>query len=54
LASEDIRAQLPDETKAFEKIDMEWKDMMREASEDPGVINASTADGREEQLNGFF
>ena len=54
LASEDIRAQLPDETKSFEKIDMEWKEMMREASEDPGVIVACTADGREEQLNGFF
>jgi len=48
LASEDIRSQLPDETKAFEKIDMEWKDMMREASEDPGVVAASNADGREE------
>ncbi len=54
LASEDIRAQLPDETKEFEKIDMQWKDMMREAAEDPGVVAASTTDGREEQLNGFF
>ena len=54
LASEDIRAQLPDETKAFEKIDMEWKEKMREASEDPGVIAACTADNREEQLVGFF
>lgn len=31
LASEDIRAQLPDETKRFEKVDTEWKDLMREA-----------------------
>jgi len=54
LASEDIRAQLPDETKRFEKIDIEWKDMMREASEDPGVIVAATYEGREELLNTFF
>lgn len=54
LASEDIRSQLPDETKAFEKIDTEWKDMMREANEDPGVIAASTFDGREELLINFF
>ena len=54
LASEDIRAQLPDQTKQFEKIDMEWKEMMREASEDPGVIVAATFDGREELLKEFF
>lgn len=33
---------------------MEWKDMMREASEDPIVTNAACFDGREEMLNGFF
>lgn len=38
LASEDIRQQLPDDTKRFEKIDNEWKDMMREAAEEPGVV----------------
>ena len=54
LASEDIRSQLPDDTKRFEKIDIEWKDMMREASEDPGVVAACTFDGREELLNNFF
>ena len=54
MASEDIRAQLPDDTKRFEKIDIEWKDMMREASEEPGVISAATYEGREELLNNFF
>lgn len=33
---------------------MEWKDLMREASEQPGVIEAATFDGREESLNNFF
>lgn len=54
LASEDIRAQLPDDTKRFEKIDIEWKDMMREASEEPGCVQACTFEGREEQLIIFF
>jgi dynein heavy chain len=54
LASEDIRSQLPDDTKRFEKIDIEWKDMMREAQEDPSVVNACTFEGREELLNNFF
>jgi len=53
LASEDIRAQLPDDTKRFEKIDIEWKDVMREACEDNGVINAATYEGREQILNEF-
>jgi len=54
LASEDIRAQLPDETKRFEKIDQEWKELMREAAEDPGVVSACTFSGREEQLKNSF
>jgi dynein heavy chain len=54
LSSEDIRAQLPEATKSFEKIDGEWKDMMREASEEPGVIAAATFEGREVLLNTFF
>jgi len=31
LASEDIRAQLPDDTRRFEQIDGCFKEMMREA-----------------------
>jgi dynein heavy chain len=31
LASEDIRAQLPDDTRRFEQIDGAFKEMMREA-----------------------
>lgn len=54
LASEDIRQQLPDDTKRFEKIDNEWKDMMREAAEEPGVVQACTFEGREELLNNFY
>jgi len=53
LGSEDIRAQLPEDTKRFEKVDNDWKDLMREAKEEPGVVLASTADGREELLMSF-
>lgn len=54
LQSEDIRGQLPDDTKRFEKVDIEWKDMMRDAVENPQVIEACLAEGRHEQLLGFY
>ena len=53
LGSEDIRAQLPEDTKRFEKVDNDWKDLMREAREEPAVVIASTSEGREEALKGF-
>ena len=53
LASEDIRAQLPEDTKRFEKVDIEWKALMSEAVEDPGVVTCSCAEGREETILGF-
>jgi len=34
LASEDIRAQLPEDTKRFEKVDAEWKALMADALDD--------------------
>lgn len=54
LASEDIRGQLPDDTKRFEKVDIDWKEMMRDAVENNGVVEACTCEGRQEQLNGFY
>jgi dynein heavy chain len=44
---------LPDETKRFEKVDTEWKDLMREANEEPGFIAACTSEGRDELLYTF-
>jgi dynein heavy chain, axonemal len=54
LASEDIRGQLPDDTKRFEKVDIDWKELMRDAVENSQVVEACTCEGREEQLNGFY
>lgn len=50
LASEDIKAQLPEDTKRFQKVDTDWRDLMIEAADDPGVINACNFEGREELL----
>ena len=54
MGSEDIKLQLPDEAKRFETIDGAFKEMLREAREEPGVIVACTWEGREELLNNFF
>lgn len=53
LASEDIRAQLPEYTKRFEKVDIDWKALMADASEDPGVVVATNTEGRETLLAEF-
>jgi dynein heavy chain len=54
LASEDIRAQLPEDTKRFEKVDAEWKGLMADASDDPGVVNATNTEGRDKILEEFI
>lgn len=54
LASDDIRAQLPEDTKRFEKVDLDWKALMAEASDDPGVVNCTNAEGREALLKEFL
>lgn len=53
MASADIRAQLPDDTRKFESVDTAFKEMMREAKEEPGVVTACTWEGREEALSNF-
>lgn len=54
LASADIRGQLPDDTKKFESVDAAFKDMMREAKEEPNVVNACTVEGRADALKEFM
>lgn len=53
LSSKDIRSQLPEDSKRFEGIDQDFKDLMREAEMDPTVTGACTVDGREERLAGM-
>ena len=51
LSSKDIRQQLPDDSKRFEGIDQDFKDLMREAEVDPTVTGACTVDGRADRLS---
>jgi len=53
IESDDIRAQLPEATVTFQKVNEEWRELMIEASEEPGVIAAATSDGRLEKLKSF-
>ena len=50
LSSADIRAQLPEDTKRFEGIDQEFKDLMADAVTDPVALKSCTRGGREESL----
>lgn len=50
LGSIDIRAQLPDDTKRFETVDSEFKEMMRDIQTKPGVLVCCRSDGREQAL----
>jgi dynein heavy chain len=54
LGSADIRSQLPEDTKRFETVDNEFKEMMREIQARPGVIACCSADGREISLTNMF
>lgn len=44
LYSEDIKSQLSEETKLFESVDKEFRDMMIDVSANPSVIDACTAE----------
>ena len=50
LASADIRAQLPDDTKRFEGIDAGFKELMKAAVDTPNVVESCTKEGRGESL----
>ena len=50
LKSEDIKAQLSEETKLFENVDREFRDIMIEANNNPLVLEACSVE-RKEVLN---
>ena len=50
LASADIRSQLPEDTKRFEGLDSEFKELMKDAVTDPNVISVCSVEGRQELL----
>ncbi|CAM9279490.1 unnamed protein product [Choristocarpus tenellus] len=54
LASADIRSQLPDDTKRFEGIDSEFKELMKEAINVPNAVDACGVEGRAEGLKSMM
>jgi len=53
VKSEDIRSQLPDDTKKFEALDKEFREMMIDCSQNPGVVDSCTPE-RKEVLDGML
>jgi dynein heavy chain len=54
LASADIRSQLPDDTKRFEGIDSEFKELMKDAVTEPNVANVCNVEGRYDSLQSMM
>ena len=54
LASADIRSQLPDDTKRFEGLDGEFKELMKDAVTEPNVLTVCSVDGRLESLQSMM
>ncbi|KAJ3128700.1 hypothetical protein HK098_003691 [Nowakowskiella sp. JEL0407] len=50
LGSEDIRAQLPEDSRRFDKIDADYKELMKDASKTPNCVEACTKEGLYEKL----
>jgi dynein heavy chain len=50
LTSEDIRSQLPDDTKRFETMDSNFKDVMKTSVDIPNVVEVCSQEGMEENL----
>lgn len=53
LASADIRSQLPEDTKRFEGIDSEFKELMKEAVLEVNCVRVCSVEGRYESLKGM-
>eukprot|EP00929_Paragymnodinium_shiwhaense_P077081 TRINITY_DN3967_c0_g2_i2.p1 TRINITY_DN3967_c0_g2~~TRINITY_DN3967_c0_g2_i2.p1 ORF type:complete len:4576 (+),score=1729.31 TRINITY_DN3967_c0_g2_i2:93-13820(+) len=50
MQSDDIRSQLPDDSKRFEQMDNQWKDLMMDASQNSLIVDICCAEGREDAL----
>ena len=50
MGSEDIRTQLPEDSKRFKGIDKDFKDLMKESSKTPNCVEACTKEGLYDRL----
>lgn len=46
IGSDDIRQQLPNEAKEFDRIDGQWNKIMNQTQRNPNVLEACSVDGR--------
>eukprot|EP00899_Mesostigma_viride_P018540 jgi/Mesvir1/26688/Mv20468-RA.1 len=51
VGSDDIRLQLPEEAKRFDRIDKAWKKIMADTAKNTNVLDACSVDGRLDQLS---
>jgi dynein heavy chain len=54
VGSADIRVQLPEESKRFDAVDTEWKEMMKNAPDIPNAVEACNLDGRLESIENML
>jgi dynein heavy chain len=50
VGSADIRIQLPEDSKRFDGVDVDWRDLMKEAIFIPNVVDACNTEGRLDRL----
>ncbi|XP_070581054.1 dynein beta chain, ciliary-like isoform X2 [Ptychodera flava] len=50
IGSEDIRSQLPEDSKRFDGIDADFKELMADASKTPNVVEATNKEGLYDRL----
>ncbi|XP_043925655.1 dynein axonemal heavy chain 17-like [Protopterus annectens] len=53
IGTEDIRIQLPEDSKRFDKIDKDFKEIMAEGLKTPNVVEATNKPGLYEKLEGL-
>jgi dynein heavy chain len=53
IGSEDIRCQLPEDSKRFDGIDMDFKEIMAEATKVTNVVESTNKKGLLEKLEGL-
>lgn len=54
IGSADIRVQLPEDSKRFDGIDAQWKDLMKEAVNETNAVLACNLEGRLEVIEGML
>ena len=54
VGSQDIRVQLPDDSKRFDVVNADYQELMKSANDITNVVEACNYDGRQERLDNMF